>query len=169
MSARVPAAIGALAPVDAVTSEEIAALDALAVSPAPTVTQVRLRGGRTVEVVDDDAARVTITSPAGRVELRVRLTDDGPVLSFEQTGLTLSTRGALTLDCDDLRVRARRDVTMEAGRDVVHDARGEVDIAGGSVRMLAREGDATIESRGDARVDGARVLLNCAPGATERG
>lgn len=145
------------------------ALEDIPVRGAPAVMQVRLRGGRSVEVFDGDDGRVTLRSPTGHVELRITLTDEGPVLAFEQTDVTLSTRGTLTLDCGDLRVKARRDVSFEAGRDLVHDARGAIDVAGDAVRVVAREGDVAVEARGDARLDGARVLLNCTPQGDKRG
>ncbi len=78
-----------------------------------------------------------ILSPDGNLELRVFFGPEGPVVNLRCGRLVLSSPDTVTVDCRRFEVR-----TTEA-----------VDIAGAELRAV---------TSGDIRLNGERVLLNCA-------
>ena len=106
----------------------------------PLPPRVQFRSGRVLTMLEGGAGRedcVSVTSPDGVVELSVRFTEQGPVLSFSGARLDLSHAGELNLSCEQLRLHGRRGVEVRSEAEVV--VRGE----------------------GDVHVDGRNVLLNC--------
>lgn len=132
----------------------------LRVDEAVTASVMRLPSGRSVEADVDE--RITVRSPTGRVELAVRFTADGPVLSFHGADVELTATRAVRVDCERFEVRARDGIAMQTDGDLSHDALGAVELAGDRARIVARDGALTLDARDDVQVDGARVLLNCA-------
>lgn len=116
---------------------------------------VRLRSGRSVEVEDegDGAESLAVRAPDGRIELSVRLTDRGPVLSLRAARLVLEGEHAVDVECEDFRVRARNAVDLSAG--------GDARVEGHGVMLESRRADVSLQANDDVRLDGERVLLNC--------
>jgi uncharacterized protein (DUF2345 family) len=147
--------------VDADSAERVLAL-------ADATTTVALSAGRRLEVTRGAEDIVSVYAPSGRVEVSIRMTDEGPVLSVSAAALQLRARGALDIDCERLRVRARDGIALEArgslrqeaGGDVVVQAAGALVAEGSRVGVAARDGDVQIEGDGDVWIDGRRVLLN---------
>jgi hypothetical protein len=79
-----------------------------------------LQRGRTllVEPAGDDDL-VEIRAASGTVEIRIRMTDDGPVLELESVRLALRAREAIDLEADQITLSGRADVRVDAGGDVV--------------------------------------------------
>ncbi len=121
---------------------------------------LRLPSGRTVEADADE--RITVRAPSGVVELAVRFTADGPVLSFRAADLELSATREVRVDCERFDLRARDGVSLRTDGDLVHDALGAVEVAGARVDVVSRDEDLRLDARADVRLDGSRVLLNCA-------
>jgi hypothetical protein len=111
--------------------------------PAPEarpLPPLKTRSGRTIRLVDDGRGeQLSVTSPDGRVELTVRFDADGPVLSFSGARLALSAPRDIALACDRFTVQAASGVEITSPEDV------------------------TVRSDASVRVDGATLLLNCAP------
>lgn len=80
---------------------------------------------------------LSVTGPDGRVELSVRFTSEGPVLSFDGAKLSLEKASELDLSCDRLTLRGRKGVELSSG------------------------GDLAVRGQGDVQVDGENVLINC--------
>jgi hypothetical protein len=104
---------------------------------APLPPRVQFRSGRVLTLLEGRDDSMSVTSPDGVVELTVRFTELGPVLSFSGARLDLSHAGELNLSCGQLRLHGRRGVEVRSEAEVV--VRGE----------------------GDVHVDGRNVLLNC--------
>lgn len=83
-----------------------------------------------------------ILSPDGNMELRVVFGPEGPVVGLRCARLILSSPDTVSVECRRFEVR-----TTEA-----------VDIAGAELRAV---------TSGDIRLNGDRVLLNCAPPGEE--
>lgn len=97
-----------------------------------------LPSGRTVVVKADGRGEVIeVRSSGGEVELRIALTNDGPVLSLSGARLEINATDTVALNCRHLAVRATEGVSMEAG------------------------GDIALKSAGDTFIDGKLVKLNC--------
>ncbi len=132
--------------------------------------RLRLASGRRAEFDrkgDDDV--LTVSAADGRVELRVRFTEAGPVLSFEAAGLRLGSPGEVTVACDRFRVEAREAVELRSGGSIETSAEGEAVMrAGGAARVegravevRSRRGDVDLKANDDVRLRGERIKLNC--------
>jgi hypothetical protein len=78
-----------------------------------------LQRGRTllVEPLGTDDL-VEIRAPSGTVEIRLRITDDGPILELESVRLALRAKDAIDLEADQITLTGRADVRVDAGGDV---------------------------------------------------
>lgn len=76
--------------------------------------------GRTIEI-SQNPDEITITNPAGAVELRIRLTAEGPVL-IASGSLKLEVENVLQLQSNTLDVRTTGDMRFVAGGEVVMEA-----------------------------------------------
>ena len=132
--------------------------------------RLRLASGRRAEFGrngEDDL--LTVSAADGRVELRVRFTEAGPVLSFEAAGLRLGSPGDVTVACDRFRVEARESVEVRSGGSIESTAEGDaVTRAGGTARVegravevRSRRGDVDLKANDDVRLRGERIKLNC--------
>lgn len=100
------------------------------------------RSGRALTVHEagpgiDDCLEVR--SPEGKVELSVRFTAQGPVLSFEGAHLDLKSAARVSLDCEELVLNGRKGVSLRSGGEMV------------------------VRSQDDMHIDGGNVLINCDP------
>src|SRR5690349_13010826 len=67
---------------------------------------LRLAAGRTL-ALDGEGRRLTLRAPSGQVELTVRITPEGPILSFSGAAVEIEQAGALELRADKLKLHAR--------------------------------------------------------------
>jgi hypothetical protein len=106
--------------------------------------EVYLQGGRTLVVHEQgDAQLVEIRSESGTVEVRITLTDKGPVLQMESVRLAIKASEAVEIDSPRVAIR---------GEDTV-------EVSGGKVALEA-EDDVTVEADGEVRVVGKMIYLN---------
>lgn len=106
--------------------------------------EVYLKDGRTLVVSDQGSDQlVEIRSESGMVELRIKLTEEGPVLQMEAVKLQLKASDAVEIE------GARVDIK---GAD-------SVSVTGGTVEVEAEQ-DATVEAKGEVRVRGKMIYLN---------
>ena len=80
-----------------------------------------LRGGRTLHVADAGNV-VEIRAASGQVEVRIRLTDDGPVLQMEAARLQLRATESVEIESKRIELRSAGDIRA--------DAKGEVRVTG---------------------------------------
>jgi hypothetical protein len=127
--------------------------------------------GRRIEVdaQPDGSDQVTIRGTSGNIELEVRLTDRGPVLSFRAAEMQLQTTGRLSLECDQLDVRASRGIRQHTGGDFEQIVSGDAQtwVRGDSVStarvttIRSIQGNVEVQANDDVRLNGERVKLNC--------
>lgn len=125
--------------------------------------------GRNVVMRFEPNDQLTVVGPTGRVELSVRFTDKGPVLSFEAARFELKSSATIALDCEDIELNARNALRISTGGDLVHEIGGDMrsSVAGHSVHhakdvdIASTEGEVRVQAASDAWVDGQNVLLNC--------
>jgi len=132
--------------------------------------ELAMASGRTV-VAEEDAAgeRLVVRSPSGEVELQIAFNEQGPVLRFRSAELALESKGAVDVDCDRFRVRAKRGIEHRTGgnlKEVVDGNRSSV--VRKSAKTIAHEvaiesarGNVDITANDDFRVLAERVKLNC--------
>ncbi len=98
--------------------------------------------GRTAEIRAD--RDLEVRSPDGTVELRVRITEDGPVLFFEGARVQFQAADSIEMKCKHFSVQA--DESLELGSE-------------GTVGVRSK-GEIRVESEDDCRVVGKMIWLN---------
>ena len=87
---------------------------------------------------------ILIHSPEGKLQVRITLTDKGPVLSLAGARLELESLDIVAVRCRKFEVNATESACIA----------GEA-----SVRISGQ--DLSFRAKADARVEGERVLFNC--------
>jgi hypothetical protein len=142
---------------------------ASAIVPHSAATAVTLPSGRRLEAeLDPSGADVLrIRARDGQCVLTVRITDEGPVLSFSGATIELEAR-RLDVACDDLRLRVGGGAAIDIGGDVnariagraTQEIQGDLRTAARSMALQARTGGMTLDANDDVALKGERVLLN---------
>ena len=104
-----------------------------------------LPSGTTVTVrTGVEGEEILVSSERGKMELRLRLTDDGPVLSLSGVRLEIEAAETVAVNCQTFEVNAREAVRVNTGD-------------------LTVRSDAEIHMRsgGQTFIDGDFVNLNC--------
>ena len=121
------------------------------ISERPAV--VKTISGRSVAVLQvGGEERVEIRSASGEMMLSVRLTDQGPVFSLAGASFEIAAAKSLSLSAETIEVKARGDVTIEAGRTLRAGGR--------DVDVIAEPGQVAIRANDDVDITGERVRLN---------
>jgi hypothetical protein len=93
--------------------------------------EVYLRDGRTLSVEDSGAEElVEIRSSSGQVEIRIKLTEDGPVLQMESARLQLRATESVEIASKRVEIKATESLTLASDNEVKVDAEGEVRVNG---------------------------------------
>lgn len=106
--------------------------------------EVFLREGRTLTVSDQGADQlVEIRSESGMLELRIRLTEQGPVLQMESVRLELKAAESVSIESKAIQIAATETLSL-----------------GGSEVKIAGHGDVKVDAGGEVRVVGTMIYLN---------
>lgn len=93
--------------------------------------EVYLREGRTLSVESAGADElVEVRSSSGQVELRIRLTEAGPVLQMESVRLQLKASEAVEIESARVEIKATETLQLASDNEVKVDAEGEVRVNG---------------------------------------
>ena len=103
--------------------------------------ELYLRDGRKVVVGDNDQL-VEIRSPSGMLELRIKLTEEGPVLQMESVRMQLKATESLEIAAKRVDIVGTEQVAV-ASKDV----------------SIAAEEDVDVEAKNDVRVVGKMIHL----------
>jgi hypothetical protein len=145
-------------------------LDAVEVSP--TSAQITLASGRRYQLDADEAGdRVTVRAKNGEIVLRIRVTDEGPVLSFTGAEVELAATRRLDLSAREVTLRSEGDMTIEAGRELNerigahHHTRtgGDERVEAASLELQASSGHVAVAAMGKVAIDGEHIGLNDDP------
>ena len=110
------------------------------------VHQGVLPSGRTVVVrADGRGEAIEVRSAAGEIELRIALTEHGPVLTLRGARLEIDAAETVAVNC--------RHFAVHTTDGMVFDAAGDIALRSGA--------DTRLRSAGDTYVDGRLVNLNC--------
>jgi hypothetical protein len=105
-----------------------------------------LPSGRSVVIRQSGAQdEIEVRSPAGEVEVRIVLTDSGPVVSLRAARLELESMDEVSLRCRRLSLQASETAELQSGGSVQVEALGEV-------RLQASE---------EMHLNGKIINLNC--------
>jgi phage gp45-like len=93
--------------------------------------ELYLREGRTLSVESAGSEElVEVRSSSGVVELRIRLTEEGPVLQMESARLQLKASEVVEIESRRIELRATETVQLSSDNEVKVDADGEVRVNG---------------------------------------
>jgi len=100
-----------------------AELQAEAQAETDTSRTVHLAAGRTLTVSGDLEQVLELRNPGGLLELRIKLTEDGPVLQVEGAKVALKATESVSVECKTFEVRAEEAVQLhsEGTLDVTSD------------------------------------------------
>lgn len=98
-------------------------------------TTLDLRGGRTL-VLEPAGTEdlIEVRAPSGSVEIRLRITDDGPVLELESVRLSLRAARSVDVETSEFNVSAD-EISLSGKADVRIDADGDVVVTGETIRL----------------------------------
>ena len=113
--------------------------------PAGSLQVIPLPSGTTVSVRSDRRGEdIVVRSAGGAMEIRVRLTEEGPVLSLRGVRLEIEAQDSVAVSCREFAVHASEGVRVSAGNVEVR--------SDSEIRM---------RSGGETFIDGDYVKLNC--------
>jgi hypothetical protein len=104
-----------------------------------------LQNAKTLTITPaEDHDLIEIRGAEGQLELRVKLTPEGPILQMESVRLSLKASEAVSVDCKNFEVRAT----------------DSVDIHSDSTMQLSGQADIRVNANGDVVVTGEKIFLN---------
>lgn len=93
--------------------------------------EIYLREGRTLSVEQTGSDElVEVRSSSGQLELRIKLTDDGPVLQMESVRLELKASEAVEIESRRVEIKATETLQLTSADEVKVDAEGSVRVNG---------------------------------------
>lgn len=106
--------------------------------------EVYLRDGRKLVVSEQGSeSLVEIRSASGMLEVRIRLTEQGPVLQMDSARLQLKATEAVEIESPRVEIKGTE----------------RIELSGGSVKVHGDE-DVDLEAGNDVRVAGKMIFLN---------
>jgi hypothetical protein len=93
--------------------------------------EVYLREGRMLSIEESGGEElVEIRSSSGLVEVRIKLTEEGPVLQMESVRLQLKAAEAIEIESKRVDIKATETLQLESDNEIKADAKGEVRVNG---------------------------------------
>jgi hypothetical protein len=93
--------------------------------------EIYLRDGKTLTVDTSGADElVEIRSSSGLLELRIKLTEEGPVLQMESARISLKASEAVEIESKRVEIRATETIQLESDNEIKAEAEGEVRVNG---------------------------------------
>lgn len=115
--------------------------------PPETLVEKRLPSGRSVTLrIEGAEEAIEVRSAQGEVDVRIVLTDAGPVVSLRGARLELESPD-VAVKCNRFEVQAEEDLRLRSARDVHIDA-----------------DELHAKTERDIHLNGAYIRLNCSPG-----
>ncbi len=107
--------------------------------------EVYLRDGRKLVLSEQGGEQlVEIRNESGMLEVRIKLTEEGPVLQMESARLSLKATEAVQIESARVEIKGTEHVSVSSG---------------GTLEVKSEE-DASIESVGEIRINGKMIWLN---------
>ncbi|HNN94723.1 MAG TPA: hypothetical protein PKI03_20745 [Pseudomonadota bacterium] len=132
-------------------------------------SQFAYGSGRTVLLEAGQEERLIVSNPEGALELTIRFTPEGPVLSFTAKAIGLENSGIIKMSSESLHIQTRKHLTMDIGGSLQQTVGQQISThAQGPLLMESRRteiktalGDISLEANDDVRIQGERIRMNC--------
>ena len=106
--------------------------------------EVYLKDGRKLTLSEQGGDQlVEIRNESGMVEVRIKLTEEGPVLQMEAVRMQLKATEQVSIESQAVEIKGAE----------------RVEVTGGKVELEAEE-DVNVEAKGEVRVVGKMIWLN---------
>lgn len=110
-------------------------------NPKPESQSLVLRSGHAIEAESSSAAEIVrVRAPGGACVVTIHLSAEGPIVRVEGASLEVAASKRLSLQCEDLDIRASRSVAIEAAKGGI-DIRAHDDVAIVGERVLLNSDD----------------------------
>lgn len=114
-------------------------------SESDGIRELPLRGERTLRLIRSGADElVEVRAASGLLELRVRVTPEGPVLQMESVRISIRAAEAVDVQCRSFAVNATESLDLHSG---------------GGMRVSG-DADVRIDASGEVHVKGKMIYLN---------
>ncbi len=136
----------------------------------PVSQKISFRSGSYLEIDgSQDEEVLQIIGSGGEVELKIRMTAEGPVLCFESASLDIRASGKVSIESQHISLKASHGISMETSGDMVHNVGGDhISKIDGDVsseariqNITARLGNVNVKANDDVRLNGERIMMNC--------
>jgi hypothetical protein len=108
-------------------------------------SNVNLAHGRTLTVSSAGGEQlVEIRGSSGIVELRVKITDEGPVLLMESVRISLKAAESVDVECKQFNVNASQSIELKSQEGI----------------QVSGKADVRVEANGEVHVKGEMIYLN---------
>jgi hypothetical protein len=98
--------------------------------------EVYLRDGRKVVVGEHNGEQVVeIRAESGMVELRVRMTEQGPVLQVESVKLQLKAQDSVEIEAKRVAIKATEKLELESDEDMDIESKGDMRVLGKTINL----------------------------------
>lgn len=127
-----------------------------------------LPSGRQVEFGIDKQEYIKVHSRTGHVELLIKFTSEGPLLTFSAAEIAMESRGKMELKCKEFTLQAEQSIQLKSAGDALTEIAGESKTHVGKqlvataeeVSIEATKGDTIVKANDFVRVHGEKILLN---------
>lgn len=104
---------------------------------------------------------LVLLGPDGRKRFSLEVTPDGPVLCFEEGGLTIRTAGELAIDAGRIALHGREGVAITTDGDATIQVAGDLTTTARIQNITAELGNVNVKANDDVKLNGERVMVNC--------
>lgn len=126
----------------------------------PSVDNIDLPGGQRLRIRNDGDDSVIQIESSGATVLSIRVTTEGAELIFED-GLKMRAEGKLTLDGDQVTIRAREELRLESAGEAHIQIEGDLYTEARVQNIKATLGNVNLKANDDVKLRAERILLNC--------
>ncbi|HEU4730739.1 MAG TPA: hypothetical protein VFT22_22745 [Kofleriaceae bacterium] len=96
--------------------------------------EIYLRDGKTLSVESSGADElVEVRSSSGQLELRIKLTEEGPVLQLESARLSLKASEVVEIESKRVEIKATEAIQLTSENEIKAEAEGEVRVNGKTI------------------------------------
>lgn len=132
--------------------------------------RISFSSGRVLEIdLTREEELLHIIGSTGEVELKIRMTPEGPVLCFEAASLSLLGTNKVSVASRHISLKASDRITMETSGDMVctvdgdHNSKiiGDMNCEARIQNITARLGNVNVKANDDVKLNGERIMMNC--------
>lgn len=103
-----------------------------------------------------------LAGPDGKTfQLAIHITADGPVLRFENSGLTIQAAGDLRIAAGRVAIHGADGMALTTGGDLTIEASGTCRNHATSQEISAELGNVNVHANDDVKLNGERIRMNC--------